>query len=150
MLILLSVLGSMLATIARKTYLKLCCRAESKTNQSPTVGYQKAPSSPSCASQKHYYKSYEDTASIQINANNHNCKYVDHQEVPKRAILATVRSSHTRGRCRQGPVRQMLADPPQHCPTHSTSSTPVKSRLIMNASDVEEADDPDENDHVLV
>lgn len=153
MLVLLSVLGSMLACGARKIYLKLCCiksgREKQSARSSPSVGYQKAPPSPS-GGNKHYYKSYDDTASIQISGMN--CKmnhYVE--EVPKRALLATVRASHARGRCRQGPVRQMLAEAAL-CPAHSHSanSTPVKSRLLVSAptSDVEEAEDTDENDHV--
>ncbi|KAJ8972621.1 hypothetical protein NQ314_000077, partial [Rhamnusium bicolor] len=161
MLILLSALGGMLASGARKGYLKLCCKHENNSKMSsPSVGYHKAPSSPSG---KHYCKTHEDTASIQIASShstpNHiNCKsnhqYIDHQEVPKRAILATVRSSHTRGRCRQGPVRQMLADPPvSMCPTHS-HGTPIKNSLnssiigITSSSDLDDADDTDENEHI--
>jgi len=58
-----------------------------------------------------------DTATIQLAPThnhvtfqaNHSNHYVERHEVPKRAVLATVRASHTRGRCRQGPVRQILA-----------------------------------------
>lgn len=107
---------------------------------------------------------FTDTTSIQI-ASSHStpnhaagCRpshqYIEHQEVPKRAILATVRSSHTRGRCRQGPVRQMLADPPMAvCPTHS-QGTPIKNALnssivgISSSSDLDDTDDTDENEHV--
>ncbi|KAJ8923073.1 hypothetical protein NQ315_001625, partial [Exocentrus adspersus] len=164
MLILLSALGGMLASGARKGYAKLCCRDNAKSKiKSPSVGYHKAPASPSG---RHYCKSHEDTASIQIASShstpNHvagckpNHQYIEHQEVPKRAMLATVRSSHTRGRCRQGPVRQMLADPPvQLCPTHS-HGTPIKNSLnssivgISASSDLDDADDTDENDHACI
>lgn len=74
---------------------------------------------------------------------------IDHQEPPKRAIVATVRASHARGRCRQGQVRQMLADP-HLCPTHG-HSTPARCvnniGPRMSSSDVEEAEDADENEH---
>ncbi|XP_049826302.1 potassium channel subfamily K member 18 [Aethina tumida] len=154
MLILLSALGGMLASGARRGYSKLCCR-HNKQTLNPTVGYHKAPSSPTA---KHFCKSHEDSASIQIasahNTPNHvNCKpppqFLDHQEVPKRALLATVRASHARGRCRQGVVRQILTDPPL-CPTHSHHGTPVKNSLIigMSSSDIDDADDNDDNEHV--
>ncbi|CAH0564917.1 unnamed protein product, partial [Brassicogethes aeneus] len=160
MLILLSALGSMLASGARRGYSKLCCKQNGNNNKqkarSPTVGYHKAPSSPSG---KNYCKNHEDSASIQLASShgtpNHvNCKppaqFLDHQEVPKRAILATVRSGHARGRCRQGVVRQILTDPPL-CPTHSHHGTPVKNSIIigMSSTDIEDADDNDENEHVL-
>lgn len=57
MLILLSALGSMLATGARKGYSKLCCKHQHKPKiKSPSVGYHKAPASPSG---KHFCKSHE-------------------------------------------------------------------------------------------
>lgn len=47
MLLLLSALGSLLASGARKGYSKLCCKpALPKTYHHHTVGYHKAPSSP--------------------------------------------------------------------------------------------------------
>ncbi|KAJ8983993.1 hypothetical protein NQ317_008698 [Molorchus minor] len=162
MLILLSALGSVLASATRRGYLKLCCKNPENHHkiQSPSVGYHKAPSSPSG---RHYCKTHEDSASIQLASthstpNHVNCKsnyqHLDHQEVPKRAILATVRSSHTRGRCRQGTVRQMLTDPPvPMCPTHS-HGTPIRNSLnssivgISASSDLDEADDTDENEHI--
>lgn len=58
-------------------------------------------------------------------------------EVPKRVLLATVRSSHSRGRCRRMLVKQTLADP-QHY-----HGTPVRA---VCASDLEETDDTEEND----
>ncbi|KAJ8959075.1 hypothetical protein NQ318_022331 [Aromia moschata] len=165
MLVLLSALGSLLASGARRGYSRLCCRHDGRQKiNSPSVGYHKAPSSPLG---KHYCKSHEDTASIQLAPSCHGtpnhvagCKsatathqHAEHQEVPKRAILATVRSSHTRGRCR-GAVRQTLADAPAPpCPTHS-HGTPVKNSLnssvvgISSSSDVEDADDTDENEHI--
>lgn len=75
--------------------------------------------------------------------------HVDHQEPPKRAILATVRASHARGRCRQGQVRQILADT-HLCPAHG-HGTPVRNINNMtgriSSSDVEEAEDTEENEH---
>jgi hypothetical protein len=97
-----------------------------------------------------------DSASIQIASShstpNHVCKnsyqYVEHGEIPKRAILATVRSSHSRGRCRQSQVRQMLADS-SICPAHS-HGTPTKSSLIIGStsSDIDDAEEADESEHV--
>ncbi|KAJ3624775.1 hypothetical protein MTP99_018372 [Tenebrio molitor] len=152
MLILLSALGAMLASGARKAYSKLCCHNDTN-KKSPTVGYHKAPSSPSG---KLYCKTHEDSASIQIASShstpNHVCKnsyqYVEHGEIPKRAILATVRSSHSRGRCRQSQVRQMLADS-SICPAHS-HGTPTKSSLIIGStsSDIDDAEEADESEHV--
>ncbi|XP_023017150.2 uncharacterized protein, partial [Leptinotarsa decemlineata] len=163
MLILLSALGNLLASGARKGYSKMCCHSEDNMIKDTAVGYHKAPSSPSG---KFYCKSHEDSASIQITSSNNtpnhvNCKlnhhppYIDHQEVPKRAILATVRSTHTRGRCRQGPVRQTLADTSMSmCPTHSNHGTPMRNSLNssivgITSSDLEDADDTDENEHVV-
>ncbi|XP_015837865.1 TWiK family of potassium channels protein 7 isoform X1 [Tribolium castaneum] len=152
MLILLSALGAMLASGARKAYSKICCQHDTN-RKSPSVGYHKAPSSPSG---KLYCKTHEDSASIQIasahSTPNHVCKssyqHVEHGEIPKRAILATVRSSHSRGRCRQSQVRQMLADT-TICPTHS-HGTPTKSSLIVGStsSDIEDADEADDSEHV--
>ncbi|XP_015837866.1 uncharacterized protein LOC103313893 isoform X3 [Tribolium castaneum] len=62
MLILLSALGAMLASGARKAYSKICCQHDTN-RKSPSVGYHKAPSSPSG---KLYCKTHEDSASIQI------------------------------------------------------------------------------------
>ena len=59
MLILLSALGAMLATGARKAYSKLCCHTDSG-KKSPSVGYHKAPSSPSG---KLYCKTHEGASS---------------------------------------------------------------------------------------
>lgn len=47
MLILLSAFGSLLASGARKTYTVLCCQKTDTNLKNPTVGYHKAPSSPS-------------------------------------------------------------------------------------------------------
>lgn len=49
MLLLLSALGALLASGARKGYSKLCCKTNNipKTYRHHTVGYHKAPSSPS-------------------------------------------------------------------------------------------------------
>ncbi|KAG5890758.1 hypothetical protein JTB14_016496 [Gonioctena quinquepunctata] len=164
MLILLSTFGNILATGARKGYSKICCHNNNNNMiKDPPVGYHRAPSSPPG---KYYCKSYEDSASIQIASTNStpnhvNCKsnhhphHIDHQEVPKRAILATVRSTHTRGRCRQGPVRQTLADTPvSMCPTHMNHGTPMRNSLNssivgITPSDLEDADDTEENEHVV-
>lgn len=70
----------------------------------------------------------------------------EHQEPPKKALLATVRASHARGRCRQGQVRQLLAEA-HMCPSHP-HGTP--SRCIagpLPSSDVEEAEEPEESEH---
>lgn len=102
---------------------------------------------------------FTDTSSIQITSshnsqNNVNCKsmhvhldhHIEHQEVPKRALLATVRASHARGRCRQGQVRQMLADP-HICLAHMHGTPSRHVPGPMSSSDVEEAEDGDENEH---
>lgn len=151
MLILLSELGNVLAHAVRKGYLKLCCNKNKDNHPCPTVGYHKALSSPT---RQYYCKGVEDTASIQISSThstpnhvsfkqNHSNHYVEHHEVPKRAILATVRASHTRGRCRQGSVRQILADP--NCPTHRHGS-PLKNSSIVGISTDIELDELEEND----
>lgn len=77
--------------------------------------------------------------------------------MPKRVLLATVRSNRTRGWCRQGPIRQTLAETAVPiCPAHS-HGTPVKNctRNSMSSSivgitttDLDDADDTDENEHV--
>ncbi|KAF2903528.1 hypothetical protein ILUMI_02658 [Ignelater luminosus] len=157
MLVLLSALGSMLAGGAKRGYMKLCCKQDNSKNFAPSVGYHRAPSSPSG---KHLCHSNDDTASVQLMPthcvqNNINHKsvrhhhfehHIEHQDLPKKALLATVRSSHTRGRCVQGQVRQMLADP-QMCPSHphGTPSRTIPGCAIA-LSDVEETDDNDEND----
>lgn len=56
MLILLSALGSFLANGAKKSYMFLCCHKTNTNIKNPTVGYHKAPSSPSG---KHYGKHLE-------------------------------------------------------------------------------------------
>lgn len=76
-----------------------------------------------------------DAALIQIAATSNNCG-----DVPKRALLATVRSSHSRGRCRRLQIKQTLTDCPQHC-----HGTPVRA-VCAPSSDLEEADDTEEND----
>ncbi|KAL1494975.1 hypothetical protein ABEB36_010473 [Hypothenemus hampei] len=73
--------------------------------------------------------------------------YVDHHEIPKRAILATVRATHTRGRCRQGPIRQILTDP--NCPAHRHGhGSPLRNSIVGISTDVEleEVDENDESD----
>lgn len=178
MLVLLSALGSLLAGGAKRGYMRLCCKQDNSRNFAPSVGYHRAPSSPSgkhlCHSNDgilvlYYYLlnidfinhlNFLDTASVQLMPthcvqNNINHKsvrhhhfehHIDHQDLPKKALLATVRSSHTRGRCVQGQVRQMLADP-QMCPSHphGTPSRTIPGCAIA-LSDVEETDDNDEND----
>ncbi|XP_066137426.1 potassium channel subfamily K member 18-like [Euwallacea fornicatus] len=155
MLVLLSELGSVLAYGVRRGYSKLCCHKNEEPFTCPSVGYHKAPSSPT----KNYYcKSKEDTASIQLTTThstpnhvtfqtNHINHYVNRQEVPKRVILATVRASHSRGRCRQAPVRQILADP--NCPTHCHShGSPLRNSSIVGIStdiELEEVEENDEN-----
>jgi hypothetical protein len=62
MLILLSALGAMLASGARKAYSKLCCHNDTN-KKSPTVGYHKAPSSPSG---KLYCKTHEGITKISL------------------------------------------------------------------------------------
>lgn len=46
MLILLSVLGSLLASGAKKSYTIFCCHKTDTNIKSPSVGYHKAPTSP--------------------------------------------------------------------------------------------------------
>ncbi|CAH1958147.1 unnamed protein product [Acanthoscelides obtectus] len=165
MLVLLSALGSLLASGARKGYSKFCCLSHRKATKSPSVGYHKAPSSPS---NKRYCKNHDDLASIQLmptaalhahTNNHHHCvkstPLMDHQEMPKRAILATVRAPRTRGgRCRQGTVRQTLMDaPPIICPAHPQK--PIKNHATLNSSivgiattaDLDDPDDTDDNEH---
>ncbi|XP_019761105.1 uncharacterized protein LOC109538342 isoform X2 [Dendroctonus ponderosae] len=83
--------------------------------------------------------------SFQANHTNH-C--VERHEVPKRAILATVRANHTRGRGRHGPVRQILADP--NCPTHRHNhGSPLRNSSIVGIStdiELDEVEESDEND----
>lgn len=78
--------------------------------------------------------------------------------MPKRLVLATVRSNRTRGWCRQAPIRQTLADPAVPiCPAHS-HGTPIKNCIrnsmgssvvgITTSSELEDADDTDDNEHV--
>ncbi|GJQ73713.1 hypothetical protein Trydic_g14047 [Trypoxylus dichotomus] len=157
MLILLSLMGSYLADVTRKGYLKLCCKKERAINS--VVGYHKAPSSPPG---KHSYRSGHDDCTIQIlphnsqNNFNLNCKqmhhlqhsdfHMDHVEMPKKALLATVRASHSRGRCRQGQVKQMLAESHFCLPyPHGTPSRSVPGSLT--ASDVEETEDTEDSEH---
>lgn len=96
-----------------------------------------------------------DCAAIQITSSQNNChnnkhmmEYQDHLEPPKKTILATVRTSHARGRCRQMQVRQMLADP-QLCPTHSTHSTPTRNAIgfLTGTADIEEDEEDNEQEH---
>lgn len=71
---------------------------------------------------------------------------MDHPEMPKKALLATVRASHSRGRCRQGQVKQMLADS-HFCPSHP-HGTPSRSIAgSLTASDVEETEDTEDSEH---
>lgn len=99
-------------------------------------------------------KTISDTIQITTHNSSINTNYkivhshIEHhlEEPPKKALLATVRASHARGRCRQGQVRQLLAES-HMCPSHP-HGTP--SRCIsgpFTASDVEEAEDPEENEH---
>ncbi|CAG9856971.1 unnamed protein product [Phyllotreta striolata] len=165
MLVLLSSLGTLLASGAKKTYAKLCCHTNGAIAKSPTVGYHKAPSSPAG---KQYCRNHEDSASIQTSSihntpnhhanfrqNHHHGQHVEQGEFPKRSLLATVRSSHTRGRCRQTGVRQTLTEPtvPSMCPAHSHHHIPmrtVNSSIVGIAvtSDLEDAEEPDENDQI--
>ncbi|KAK4874286.1 hypothetical protein RN001_013646 [Aquatica leii] len=159
MLVLLSALGSLLAGGAKKGYIKLFCKHENSKKPVPIVEYHRAPSSPSA--KLPYRSRIEDTSSVQLipthciqNNVNHQLTYqnFDHQserehpEIPKRAILATVRATHTRGRCAQGQVRQMLADP-LVCPTH-THCSPSRNipGCTISVSDLEEADENEEHD----
>ncbi|XP_044759938.1 uncharacterized protein LOC123317451 isoform X2 [Coccinella septempunctata] len=174
MLVLLSELGSMFAGGATKGYMKLCCkhkRPRSKNDTHSSVGYHKAPSSPSG---KHYYKNNEDSASIQLSSchatpNHHGAvtpvkhslchnspqqymeyHHVHHQEIPKRAMLATVRSGRSRGGCRQGPVKQMLVDPslcPQHCHGPPIVKNCAYGGTMIMASDIEEGEEGEDNEH---
>ncbi|XP_056638291.1 TWiK family of potassium channels protein 7-like [Diorhabda sublineata] len=157
MLVLLSAFGSLLASGARKSYSKLCCQTNDSLVKNPSVGYHKAPSSPST---KHYCKSHEDTASIQTTSihntpnhvnfrPNHHTQYIDQSDIPKRSLLATVRTNNTRGRS----VRQTLADNTNSvCPAHAHHGVQIRNSSIIGiavTSDLEEADDTDENDHVV-
>ncbi|KAL3273853.1 hypothetical protein HHI36_015279, partial [Cryptolaemus montrouzieri] len=173
MLVLLSELGSMFAGGAAKCYFKLCCThktSRAKNEAHSSVGYHKAPSSPSG---KHYYKSNEDSASIQLSCHNSSNQHITnspmkhqlhvpqqyieyhhhpHQEIPKRAVLATVRSGRSRGGCRPGPVRQMLVDPslcPQHCHGPPIIKNCNYGGSLAVASDVDEGEDGDESEHGL-
>ncbi|ERL91002.1 hypothetical protein D910_08344, partial [Dendroctonus ponderosae] len=154
MLILLSELGTVLAQSVRRAYAKLCCHKNNDTFSCPTVGYHKAPNSPT---KSHYCKTMD--ASIQLASThstpnhvsfqaNHTNHCVERHEVPKRAILATVRANHTRGRGRHGPVRQILADP--NCPTHRHNhGSPLRNSSIVGIStdiELDEVEESDEND----
>lgn len=107
-----------------------------------------------------------DSASIQTSSvhntpnhvnfrSNHHTQYIEQAEIQKRSLLATVRASHTRGRCRQGQVRQTLAETPiPVCPTHSHHAVPLRNMNssiigIAVTSDLEEAEDPDDSDQIM-
>lgn len=91
---------------------------------------------------------------------NHLQHYHETQEIPKRAVLATVRTNRTGWR-RQGPIRQTLAEAAVPvCPAHArgTQMKPgalVNNHVTLNSSvmgvstgaDMEE-EDADENEHV--
>ncbi|XP_030763882.1 uncharacterized protein LOC115888323 isoform X2 [Sitophilus oryzae] len=154
MLILLSELGSILAHGVRKGYLKLTFCKNKENIPCPTVGYHKAPASPS---HNYYCKGIEDNSSIQLASthaspnhvnfkSNHTNHCSEYSDMPKRALLATVRASHSRGRCRQGSVRQILTDP--NCPTHRHAS-PLKNSSIVGISTDIELDELEENDQSL-
>ncbi|KAK5641631.1 hypothetical protein RI129_010178 [Pyrocoelia pectoralis] len=157
MLVLLSALGSLLAGGAKKGYSKFCCKNENSSKPIPTVEYHRAPSSPSG---KHNCRSsHDDTSSIQLipthcGQNNVNHQFahqhfehqIEQQEIPKRAMLATVRATHTRGRCALGQVRQMLADP-MICPSHAHCSPSTNvSGCTVSVSDLDEAEENEEHD----
>lgn len=82
----------------------------------------------------------------QIHHSQHAEHYVDYQEIPKKALLATVRASHSRGRCRQGQVRQMLAES-HFCPPHPHGTPSRSIPGSLTASDVEEAEDAEDSEH---
>ncbi|XP_017768626.1 PREDICTED: potassium channel subfamily K member 10-like [Nicrophorus vespilloides] len=147
MLVLLSALGSLLAGGARKGYSKLCCKHKVPNNS--IVGYHRPPTNNQT---KHASCRTHEECVIQItNPNQNNCykpmHVVEHHEEPqKKTLLATVRASHTRGRCRQLQVRQMLADP-QMCPAHA-HGTPTRNTMgLIASSDIDENEEGDENDH---
>nr|XP_022912397.1 TWiK family of potassium channels protein 18-like [Onthophagus taurus] len=145
MLVLLSLLGSMLANGAKIAYSKIRCKDKTNKQVNTVVGFHKASSGSG--------KNKNEDCSIQIlphnNQNSVNYKtqeyHIDHLDVPKKAILATVRASHARGRCRQGQVRQMLADP-HFCPSthHGTTSRSITGSLT---SDVEETEENEDSEH---
>ncbi|KAF5277152.1 hypothetical protein FQR65_LT03858 [Abscondita terminalis] len=160
MLVLLSALGSLLAGGAKKGYTKLCCKHENSSKPVPIVEYHRAR-----VVHQRRLRTDQDSkvyaSSVQLipthcmqNNVNHKLthQHFDHQnerehcEVPKRTMLATVRSTHTRGRCAQGQVRQMLADP-MICPTH-THCSPSRNipGCAASISDLEETDENEEHD----
>lgn len=100
-----------------------------------------------------FLQSFSDSASIQISPHQNNFKtphihiehHIEHTDPPKRALVATVRASHARGRCRQTQVRQMLADP-HICLAH-LHSAPSRAAVTFPQSDIDDTDDTDDNEH---
>lgn len=75
--------------------------------------------------------------------------HVHHQEIPKRAMLATVRSGRSRAGCRQGPVKQMLVDPslcPQHCHGPPIVTNCALGETIIMTSDTDEGEEGEDNE----
>ncbi|XP_050302788.1 uncharacterized protein LOC126740697 isoform X2 [Anthonomus grandis grandis] len=152
-LIFLSELGHFLAKAVRRGYIRMCLHKTppSENFSRYTVEFQKAARSPIKNN-----LSIEDLSSMQIasvhNTPNHirssstTNRYAEYPEVPKRAVLATVRANHTRGRCRSGPVHQVLTDP--NCPAHRHNhENPLRNSSIVGiSSDIGELDEVDEND----
>lgn len=64
MLILLSELGSFFAYGAGKAYMKVLCKQNKDEIKQPSVGYHRAPSSPST---KRYYKNVEGNIITRLN-----------------------------------------------------------------------------------
>ncbi|KAK9887893.1 hypothetical protein WA026_000197 [Henosepilachna vigintioctopunctata] len=146
MLVLLSELGSMFAGGATKGYTLLCCKhknSRSKDNSHSSVGYHKAPSSPSG---KHYYKHNEDTASIQLSSSQNAPNHHITRSAKKGGIGYSSIWKIERG-CRQGPVRQMLVDPslcPQHCHGPPIVKNCAYGGSLVVQSDVEDGEDAEE------
>lgn len=81
-----------------------------------------------CCRQLFFCFFFLDAALIQIGGNNE-----------QRTLLATVRSSRSRGRCRRLQVKQTLADPVQQ---------PIRAVAVNNCvSDLEEAEESEDNEH---
>lgn len=75
-----------------------------------------------------FFVCFLEAALIQIGANNE-----------QRTLLATVRSSHSRGRCRRLLVKQTLTDSVQ---------LPIRGGAVNNCiADVEEAEESEDNEH---
>lgn len=68
------------------------------------------------------------------------------QDMPKKALLATVRASHSKARCRQSQIKQMLTDS-HFCLPHHHGNVSRSMPGSLTASDIEENEDTEDSEH---